>query len=75
VPSNLDDLFSAEMAGAATSHSPRYADQGGSAFSPTWLQQGPVRLVGALAERRCTAVTELRSGANVVTAVTKLTFT
>jgi hypothetical protein len=35
VPSNLDDLFSAEMAGAAASHSPRYADQGGSAFSPT----------------------------------------
>ncbi|PWZ43608.1 Zinc finger CCCH domain-containing protein 67 [Zea mays] len=34
-PSNLDDLFSAEMAGAAASHSPRYADQGGSAFSPT----------------------------------------
>ncbi|PUZ67274.1 hypothetical protein GQ55_3G422000 [Panicum hallii var. hallii] len=35
VPSNLDDLFSAEMAGAAASHSPRYADQGGAAFSPT----------------------------------------
>ncbi|CAN6361099.1 unnamed protein product [Urochloa humidicola] len=32
VPSNLDDLFSAEM---AASHSPRYADQGGAAFSPT----------------------------------------
>jgi len=35
VPSNLDDLFSSEMAGAAASHSPRYADQGGAAFSPT----------------------------------------
>jgi hypothetical protein len=35
MPSNLDDLFSAEMAGSAASHSPRYADQGGSAFSPT----------------------------------------
>ncbi|KAF8661149.1 hypothetical protein HU200_057258 [Digitaria exilis] len=34
VPSNLDDLFSAEMATAA-SHSPRYADQGGAVFSPT----------------------------------------
>ncbi|GJN34999.1 hypothetical protein PR202_gb23720 [Eleusine coracana subsp. coracana] len=32
VPSNLDDLFSAEM---AASRSPRYADQGGAAFSPT----------------------------------------
>lgn len=32
VPSNLDELFSGEM---AASHSPRYADQGGSAFSPT----------------------------------------
>uniref|UniRef100_A0A0A9G7C9 Uncharacterized protein n=1 Tax=Arundo donax TaxID=35708 RepID=A0A0A9G7C9_ARUDO len=35
VPSNLDDLFSAEMAVATASHSPRYADQGGAAFSPT----------------------------------------
>uniref|UniRef100_A0A0A8YCC4 C3H1-type domain-containing protein n=1 Tax=Arundo donax TaxID=35708 RepID=A0A0A8YCC4_ARUDO len=35
VPSNLDDLFSAEMASAAASHSPRYADQGGASFSPT----------------------------------------
>ncbi|KAG8048813.1 hypothetical protein GUJ93_ZPchr0009g1685 [Zizania palustris] len=35
VPSNLDELFSAELA-AATSRSPRYADQGGgAAFSPT----------------------------------------
>ncbi|XP_040385247.1 zinc finger CCCH domain-containing protein 67 [Oryza brachyantha] len=33
VPSNLDDLFSAEL--AAASRSPRYADQGGAAFSPT----------------------------------------
>ncbi|EMS50712.1 Zinc finger CCCH domain-containing protein 67 [Triticum urartu] len=32
VPSNLDELFSAEM---AASHSPRYGDQGGAAFSPT----------------------------------------
>lgn len=32
VPSNLDDLFSAEM---AASRSPRYADQGGGGFSPT----------------------------------------
>lgn len=32
VPSNLDELFSAEM---AASHSPRYADQGGAAHSPT----------------------------------------
>ncbi|KAG2629653.1 zinc finger CCCH domain-containing protein 67-like [Panicum virgatum] len=35
VPSNLDDLFSSEMAGDAASPSPRYADQGGAAFSPT----------------------------------------
>ncbi|KAL6643636.1 hypothetical protein ACP70R_018402 [Stipagrostis hirtigluma subsp. patula] len=35
VPSNLDDLFSAEMAGTAASHSPRYTDQGGAPFSPT----------------------------------------
>ncbi|KAL5225616.1 hypothetical protein ABZP36_012255 [Zizania latifolia] len=35
VPSNLDELFSAELA-AAASRSPRYADQGGGAtFSPT----------------------------------------
>ncbi|KAJ1265542.1 hypothetical protein BS78_08G083600 [Paspalum vaginatum] len=35
VPSNLEDMFSAEIPGAAASHSPRYADQGGAAFSPT----------------------------------------
>lgn len=35
VPSNLDDLFSAEVASAAASRSPRYADQGGATFSPT----------------------------------------
>jgi hypothetical protein len=35
VPSNLDDLFSAEIVGAAASHSPRYADQCGATFSPT----------------------------------------
>uniref|UniRef100_A0A0E0MMZ1 Uncharacterized protein n=1 Tax=Oryza punctata TaxID=4537 RepID=A0A0E0MMZ1_ORYPU len=35
VPSNLDELFSAELAAAAASRSPRYADQGGAAFSPT----------------------------------------
>jgi hypothetical protein len=35
VPSNLDDLFSAEIVGAAASRSPRYADQGGATFSPT----------------------------------------
>uniref|UniRef100_A0A0E0FCL4 C3H1-type domain-containing protein n=1 Tax=Oryza meridionalis TaxID=40149 RepID=A0A0E0FCL4_9ORYZ len=35
VPSNLDELFSAELSAAAASRSPRYADQGGAAFSPT----------------------------------------
>ncbi|EEE51834.1 hypothetical protein OsJ_33326 [Oryza sativa Japonica Group] len=36
VPSNLDELFSAEPElAAAASRSPRYADQGGAAFSPT----------------------------------------
>lgn len=35
VPANLDDLFTTEMAGATAPHSPRYADQGGAAFSPT----------------------------------------
>ncbi|KAF0888230.1 hypothetical protein E2562_013685 [Oryza meyeriana var. granulata] len=36
VPSNLDELFSAELAAAAAaSRSPRYTDQGGAAFSPT----------------------------------------